>query len=216
VSEQTNKRLVLLTIMGIPVIVILAATWLWYFVAHGDLDLVGALGTANHGTLVRPPRQIDDAAMLDEQGLPFQYRELEPRWTMLVPAARGICNRSCEHNLYITRQIHVAMGKHYRRLQRMYVSDTPVAETALAVSELSDGSPAPADLATLIGTEHRELKALRLDAVDYELLFPEQLAEESTWYLVDPAGWIMMSYDSSVSYKDVMSDLKFLLTNSSE
>ena len=36
----------------------------------------------------------------------------------------------------------------------------------------------------------------------------------STWYLVDPAGWIMMSYNSEVSYKDVISDLKLLLKNS--
>ena len=32
--------------------------------------------------------------------------------------------------------------------------------------------------------------------------------------LVDPAGWIMMMYDDSTDYRDVMSDLKFLLKNS--
>ncbi|MFT4825767.1 MAG: hypothetical protein ACI9J0_003701, partial [Cryomorphaceae bacterium] len=30
-----------------------------------------------------------------------------------------------------------------------------------------------------------------------------------------PAGWIMMSYDGKVGYKGVISDLKFLLKNSS-
>ena len=30
----------------------------------------------------------------------------------------------------------------------------------------------------------------------------------------DPAGWIMMAYNSGDSYKDVIADLKFLLKNS--
>ena len=40
--EQTdttnNNRLVLLLIAGIPVTMILAASWLWYFVVEGDLE----------------------------------------------------------------------------------------------------------------------------------------------------------------------------------
>ena len=31
---------------------------------------------------------------------------------------------------------------------------------------------------------------------------------------MDPNGWVMMRYDSSVDYKDVIADLKFLLKNS--
>ena len=51
-NPTTNNRMVLLLISGIPLIMILAATWLWYFVARGDLDLVGMMGTANRGALV--------------------------------------------------------------------------------------------------------------------------------------------------------------------
>ena len=49
-NQIRNNRLVLLTIIGIPVMMILTGTWLWYFVINGKLDLVGALGTANQGT----------------------------------------------------------------------------------------------------------------------------------------------------------------------
>ena len=48
-DRQTNNRMVLLLIAGVPLIMILSATWLWYFVVRGDLDLVGTLGTANRG-----------------------------------------------------------------------------------------------------------------------------------------------------------------------
>ncbi len=215
--NQINKnRMVLLLIAGIPLTVILVATWLWYFVVNGDLNLVGMLGTANRGTLVQPPRQLDEHELHDAGSLRFKYADLEPRWTMLVPGAGARCDDVCEHSLYVTRQIHVAMGESFARLQRMYISDTLEENTELAVQELSDQRPAPPDFARYLAAEHRGLKTLTLDSGDFGLLFGEYGEDPSTWYLVDPQGWIMMSYSAEVPYKDVIADLKFLLKNSSE
>ena len=215
--DQTSKnRMMLLLIAGIPLIVILVATWLWYYVVNGDLDLVGALGTANRGTLVQPPRQIDEVDLFEENGLGFKYADLEPRWTMLVPTQDGRCDQPCEHSLYVTRQIHVALGKDFPRIRRLYASEGSVGDAHLVVPELSDQRPAPASFSALLETEHRGVKALELGAGAYARLFSEHEKDPSTWYLVDPAGWVMMSYNSSVAYKDVISDLKCLLKNSSE
>ena len=112
--------------------------------------------------------------------------------------------------------IHVAMGKEFKRLRRLYVSDTAPGATGLAPATLSDGRPAPGSFTGYLAAEHRGLKAVLVDADAYGTLFPEQAEHPETWYLVDPAGWIMMSYDSTESYKDVISDLKFLLKNSNE
>ena len=60
------------------------------------------------------------------------------------------------------------------------------------------------------------MKALVLAPQQHREVFAEYLLAPGTWYLVDPAGWIMMSYNGEVDYKGVMSDLKFLLKNSSE
>jgi len=209
-----NNRAVLLLIGGIPVTMILAATWLWYFVAHGDLDLVSVLGTANRGTLVEPPRQLGDVRLLDQAGLQLDFGELEPRWAMIIHAGRGQCDAACEQSLYMTRQIHVAMGKSFNRIRRLYVSERGVADIGLTVDELSDKRPAPLDFGTYLKNEHRGLKALTLEPGGYDTMFPEHAADPTTWYLVDPAGWIMMSYNSDIPYKDVISDLKFLLKNS--
>jgi hypothetical protein len=213
----TNNRMVLLLIGGIPLTMILAATWLWYFVARGDLDLVSMVGTANRGTLVQPPRQLDDQTLRDESGVVTKFADLEPRWAMVIPAAGGPCDAACEHSLYMTRQIHVAMGKEFNRLRRLYVSPDSVKSTPLTVVQLSDGRPAPAadEFAGYLATEHTDLQALTLSAASYSALFPEQAVDASTWYLVDPAGWVMMSYTNEISYKDVIADLKFLLKNSS-
>ena len=215
--NQTRKnRIVLLSIAGIPVTMILVATWLWYFVVRGDLDIVDMLGTANRGTLVQPPRQLDERALFDASGLVFKYADLEPKWGMLVPGLNGRCGVSCEQSLYLTRQIRVALGKGFTRLRRFYVSETTQEDTQLTVAELSDQRPAPAGFEDFLANEHRGLEVLTVEAGVTGELFAEYLEDPTTWYLVDPAGWIMMTYNSETSYKDVIADLKFLLKNSSE
>ena len=215
-DQKYRNRLVLLLIAGIPVTMILGATWLWYFVVRGDLDLISVLGTANRGALIEPPRQIDDAELLDQNGAAIRYPELGRKWTMLVPGAGGLCDTICEGKLYLTRQLHVALGKEYNRLARLYLSESRAADTELAVNVLSDQRPAPASFAALLAGEHRGLEALTVGPGDFERMFAEFRRDPSTWYLVDPDGWIMMSYNNEINYKEVIADLKFLLKNSSE
>jgi hypothetical protein len=215
-SQQTRStRLIFLSIVGIPVMVVLAATWLWYFVARGDLDLVAILGTSNHGSLVQPARSLDEGNLLNSAGAAFSYSDLPPQWTFLVPG-KGNCSEDCEKLLYLTRQIHLAMGKNLPRIRRFYVSDVAVSETALDVDVLSDKRPAPSDLGLYMESEQQGMKAFTVSPDRHASLFVETYEEPTTWYLVDPAGWIMMSYTSDISYKKVIADLKFLLKNSSE
>ena len=212
-SQSDNSRVVLLLIVGIPVAVILAATVLWYMASRGDVGLLNALGTANRGTLIQPPRQIDGVALSDAAGAPSPYASLEPRWSLLVPGD-DTCGAICEHRLWLTRQIHMSMGKDMDRLRRLYVSETAPGATSLTVDNLSDDRPLPPDFTALLASEHRGLVALRMAQGGIEKLFPEWRTDPDTWYLVDPRGWIMMSYTSEDSYKEVIADLKFLMKNS--
>ncbi len=207
-----RNRMVLLLIAGIPLTMILAASWLWYFVLRGDLDLVGSLGTANRGSLLQPPRQIDDSAILDEDGYTFRYQDMDPKWTMLVPSSGARCGVECERSLYLTRQIHVAMGKDFPRLRRLYVGDARAADTPLSGEKETEG----VILDQFLAAEHRGVRTAVAPTDVQQALFSEYQDDRSTWYLVDPGGWIMMSYNSDIPYKDVISDLKFLLKNSSE
>lgn len=212
-ATPDRGRMILLLIAGIPVTMILAATWLWYFVARGELDLVGALGTANRGELVQPPRQLDDAGLSDAQGNRRPYSDLEPKWTLLLPGSAE-CGATCESSLYITRQIHIALGRNMPRVRRLFVSESPPAEIALTAPVLSDDRPRPESFTALLDRDHRDLSPLRIAPGSTARLFPEWEAHPDTWYLVDPDGWIMMSYNSDIPYKDVIADLKFLLKNS--
>jgi cytochrome oxidase Cu insertion factor (SCO1/SenC/PrrC family) len=213
-ERKGNNRMLLLLIAGIPVTVILVATWLWYYVARGDLDLVAVLGTSNSGELVQPPRSLEPVELTGTAGASHSYSELGGKWTFLIPGG-ALCAEVCESTLYTTRQIHLALGGDFNRIQRLYISANAPGDTVLDIQQLSDGRPAPPEFSQLLDSEHDGLRPLTLAAGPFEALLPEFFVDPSTWYLVDPAGWIMMSYNSEVSYKGVMSDLKFLLKNSS-
>ncbi len=213
-NPAKTNRLIFLSIVGIPLTIVLAASWLWFFVARGDLDLVSMLGTSNRGELVQPPRLLDEGELVGPDGAAFAYADLPRRWTFLVPGGKS-CDAQCEDVLYLTRQIHQAMGKSMGRIQRFYVSDVEISDIDLEISVLSDKRPAPDNFEQYLVSEQRGLKAFTVQPGAHTQLFSEYSENQSSWYLVDPRGWIMMSYNSDVSYKDVISDLKFLLKNSS-
>jgi hypothetical protein len=128
-----------------------------------------------------------------------------------------VCGAICQEKLYQTRQIHIALGKDFNRVGRVVLTDlpadriavTPADETASASTSVFDGT-----LADWIAAEHVGVTVLTLPEAEIEQLMPTTLSGSGHWYLVDPAGWIMMRVATDLYYKDVISDLRFLLKNS--
>lgn len=213
-----SHRIVLGLIAGLPITMILAASWLWYFVVEGDLDLVGAIGTANNGTLINPPRLLAKAEFRDDTGATFSWSDLEPRWALVVVNDGNLCDRVCERQLYFTRQIHIALGREFNRARRIYLGGAALQDSRVEVpAEPLEGWPDGLEndqLLDYIERGHQGLTALSLDADTLTELFPERAESRTQWYLVDRAGWVMMRFDDSLDYKAVISDLKFLIKHS--
>ena len=231
-TDQRGGRAILLLIAGLPVTMILAATWLWYFVERGDIDIVGALGTANSGEILSNPANIRSRSFTASDGSETSLDALEPKWTFMVVNSGEICDATCSELLYLTRQIRIAIGRDFHRIQRVMMVDLPAdtiriqtstgAESAQerieggAVTEaLNNASTIAAagetPLLDAIESEHPDVSVWQAGS---EPVVPERHAADSAWYLVDPSGWVMMRYSSEVNYKDVIGDLKFLLKNS--
>ena len=231
-TDQRGGRAILLLIAGLPVIMILAATWLWYFVERGDIDIVGALGTANSGEILSNPANIRSRSFTASDGSEISLDALEPKWTFMVVNSGEICDATCSELLYLTRQIRIAIGRDFHRIQRVMMVDLPAdtiriqtstgAESAQerieggAVTEAIDNASTIAaagetPLLDAIESEHPDVSVWHAGS---EPVVPERHAADSAWYLVDPSGWVMMRYSSEVNYKDVIGDLKFLLKNS--
>lgn len=231
-TDQRGGRAILLLIAGLPVTMILAATWLWYFVERGDIDIVGALGTANSGEILSNPANIRSRSFTASDGSETSLDALEPKWTFMVVNSGEICDATCSELLYLTRQIRIAIGRDFHRIQRVMMVDVPAdtiriqtstgAESAQerieggAVTEAIDNASTIAaagetPLLDAIESEHPDVSVWQAGS---DPVVPERHAADSAWYLVDPSGWVMMRYSSEVNYKDVIGDLKFLLKNS--
>jgi hypothetical protein len=216
--QQRRARRVLLLIGGIPVAMMLSATVLWWGVQTGHVDVLGQLGTANHGELITPPRSVAEITFQRDGVADLLWRDLPPKWRMVIVQRGQTCDEACQLQLYQTRQIHIALGKDFNRVGRVVMSDTPSAEVKVLSVTGPDKQP-PVQPATAfaewIALEHKGLTTLTLAEPALDTLSPETLHRPDQWYLVDPAGWIMMRFSGDLHYKDVISDLRFLLKNSS-
>ena len=209
-SNQGGGRAILLLIAGLPVTMILASTWLWYFVERGDVDIIGALGTANSGELLAEPINIRELEFEATDGSTVGLSSIEPKWTMLLVNDGATCDAACNELLYVTRQIRIAIGRDYQRTQRLLIVDTPI-----DLIQSNDDTEGPSDdtmpLMPQLERDHVDLNVWRRED---QAVLPEGQSEPSAWYLVDPSGWVMMRYTTDVNYKDVIGDIKFLLKNS--
>ena len=217
VAKRRQGRRILLLIAGIPLSIMLAATLLWWAVAEGQFDIVGTMGTANHGELIVPPKSVSQRTFSDDGAADLLWEDLPVKWHFLIVHRGDVCAANCQAQLYQTRQIHIALGKDFNRVGRVVLTDlpadliavTPAAESASAAASTVDGT-----LADWITAEHAGVTALTLPSPEMAELMPTTLEPGGYWYVVDPAGWIMMRVANDLYYKDVISDLRFLLKNS--
>jgi len=199
-STKNNRRVPAL-IMGSLVLVVFASTLLFRAAVTGKIDLPAVLGTKNNGVLITPPQPIADLPLQDSNGEPFNYASQEKLWSIIIPAAAH-CDDQCEQTLYLTRQIHIALGKDTDRARR-YVLTTQL--------------PLDTDFQNLL-KQHPNVVVLKTTDADYVNYFGRiklQPALHHQYLLVDPMGWLMMYYEPRHEFKAVVKDLKFLLSNSS-
>lgn len=91
------------------------------------------------------------------------------------------------------------MGKYTNRIDRVY----------LAID-------ADAVFPEVLRTENPKLKIVYTPSPEWMQLLKGNTfqGEAPAYFLVDPAGWLMMYYRADDDGKDVMADLNFLLKNS--
>ena len=210
--NQRQARRVLLLIAGIPVGMMLAATALWWAVQQGYVDILGSVGTANHGELVDPPRSLSDVVFQHEGVAETLWADLPTKWYLVVVQRGDVCDETCQQQLYQTRQIHLALGKDFNRVGRVLLGD--VAAASVLISPVTAHNDEPQRLLPWLEREHLGLTPLTLGSSSLDTLVPETIDQPGQWYVVDPAGWVMMRVADDLHYKDVISDLRFLLKHS--
>jgi len=145
-------------------------------------------GTKNQGDLINPARSLQDA------NVPFSVPEgqRKPLWT-LVQVGETYCAEQCLESLRYSRQMHKSLGRRTPGLRRQYWH---AEGTELSASQME------------------EFINLEQVALPETFLTLTNDLPKARYYLIDPRGFLMMQYNESHDYKQMIKDLKFLLTQS--
>jgi hypothetical protein len=186
---QSKARRQLLLLIGLFLLPPIAAWLAWQYLGeHG----VGA--TTNTGTLISPARPLHVDALAQSAGL--DAAQLQGRWLYVVLSEQG-CDSVCQRQLYLTRQVRIAVNKDTKRVKRLLLLGHAPDPTLLAKLQLEQP-----DL--LLGV-------LPKAQVDDAFAGDKYGVTGKQFYLVDPLGNLMMYYDDSVNPKGILRDLQKLL-----
>ncbi|MCK5880688.1 MAG: hypothetical protein KAG18_02365 [Sinobacterium sp.] len=201
-KQLKKQRLELILLFALPVLGILLTTAYYFYIVENQEEV----GTHNKGELVAPPKPTTEL-LLNAGDKPFKINDGSGKWTFLV-VGNSHCDETCVSRLYFTRQVKQALGKYKLRIQNVYLIKTNT------VNEQPNSA-----LATLLSDEYSEHKLVSVDAVAFDAWAEQnepslQSLPGVQFYVVDPAGWLMMYYSQDNDYKQVISDMKFLIKNS--
>ena len=164
------KMLAVLLVCAAPVI----ASYFTYYVVRPE-------GRRNFGELVDPQRPIPAITATTLDGRPVDPRSLKHQW-LLVSVASGACDKPCEDNLYLQRQLRESLGKEKDRLDWVWL--------------VNDGQPVRDSLQPALG----QATVLRVDGTQLAQWLQPATGHELSrhLYVVDPMGNWMMRFPADL------------------
>lgn len=181
-----RSRLMLVGLMLIFAGPLVIASLMYAFRDNVDLP-----GVSVYGELVSPARPVEQLSASTQNGDNLTVNDLQDHWTLLY-LGDSHCDLNCEASLFKLRQVRLSLGREITRVQRWYLY----------------AGDKPTEHLTSILARHPGMFAARLNLPLGQLL--EDLPDSGI-YIVDPHGNLMMHYDTSVTSKGILKDMKHLL-----
>ncbi len=198
-KQLKKQRLELILLFALPIIGVLLMTAYYFYVIENQTEM----GTHNKGVLVSPPKPMSELALIVKDTA-YKLDDGSGKWTFLVVGGAS-CNDDCVSQLYLTRQIKEALGKYKLRIRNVYL--------------MTASSEPTLNLLNVLDSDYQNHELLKVDASAFNAWASKEQPELNSlqgvqFYVVDPAGWLMMYYTTEHNYKQVISDMKFLIKNS--
>ena len=151
------------------------------------------LNTTNYGTFINPIFSLIDTSFYNLSGDLRKYDSLDKNWYLIYLANKN-CNKVCKDEIYLLRQVNIALGKDMNRMQRIVLlaesdSDHLGQEMIKQYPNLIVVSSQPSSLNEIF----------RLEDISHNL------------FLVDPNGNVILGYDEGFKGKKLLKDIKKLL-----
>ena len=156
----------------------------------------------NYGDLYSPVRQVSNLRMQGADGM-VELDSMRRQWILLV-VANGSCSAACEDNILKIRQLRFMQNQNMLRIRTVFLHTQLLPEVA-------------ADLAA----KYSPIEAFRVDFNEYDewtrILRIENApiqAQQDRFYIIDPAGNLVMSYPAGADPSLIKKDIKRLLKTS--
>ena len=194
-SNKKNKIIIIVIVL----VFIAPSILYWYVFNH--TDFLETRGTSNYGQIITPPIQLENLSLIDPLN-PDRKDTLHGKWSMIYVA--DLCDDICMQNVYRMRQIHMGMGKHSLRVQKvLFLIDQDLDE-----------------LSSLLAN-YKGQQVINTNSVDTDILLEKfriegvkDLPRFQRIYISDPLGNLMISYPPDINPKGILKDLKKLLRTS--
>ncbi len=151
-------------------------------------------GHVNHGELIEPARPLPSVSLPGADGRTRVPNVFTERWA-LVYVGDGRCDRACQFALYVMRDTRLDLGNDMARVERVF----------LVTADCCDRESLAREHPGLIVLDASGNSARTLLAA-----FPQD-GRDSTIFVVDPLGNLMMRYDSRHDPMGLLQDLQRLL-----
>lgn len=157
----------------------------WYYWQGDD---IASLGQTNHGALLTPILNLEDAAPAST------LHELRDRSWLLVYANRGPCDQPCRDALHTIRQLRLMLGPDMGRVRRLFLHGDTAPDTVF------------------LAAEHEGLMTLA-DSRISRLLADKKPASlpAGGYYLIDPNANLVMYFPPDIDPRDAVDDIEHLL-----
>lgn len=185
-----KTRLTLLLIIAVFLIPLIAA---YLYRPSGE--------AGNYGTLVEPPRPLQEFRMTDLEGNAAGLDVFRDKWTLMYVGGAE-CDETCRSNLYNIERVRLTQGKNMRRVQSLYLAPESMASRVVAD--------------TLV--EYDGVRGYRISGAELRSMAPDfdwngaaGPAGSERVYVIDPLGNLMMFYPGGADPSGMKEDLERLL-----
>lgn len=171
--------------------------------------------TSNKGDLI--------ATQISVSSLQLHNFDPNKKWWLLYVAPTQ-CDKSCENSLYQMRQVRTALGEEMSRVERVVVHVRPPEEkiSQLLQTEFKEFKQAEGDSSQVnLMLENALEHSIQAGTLNTPLQHSGSAIESGRIYVVDPMGFIMLSYpsyadehESILKGKLILKDLTKLLKES--
>lgn len=156
----------------------------------------------NYGDIYSPVRPVSNLLMQGPDGV-VELDSMRRQWIFLI-TAKGECTQACENNLLKIRQIRFMQNNNMLRIRPVFIHTG----LSTAVGEDLRAKYVPVENYAIENRDFEQwAKVLRLDDV------PEE-AQQDRFYVIDPAGNLMLSYPATAEPARIQKDIKRLLKTS--